>query len=370
MKVLIICNTPEYFISHRWRLYQILLERKHCIRMVFGPSASRVMEAVIVEGQREYLKSQGAILAKSNIIPSFFLFSLECHKLLSLNSFDRVLVIGSKSLLAISPTLLLKSSLNIIYSLSGLGFIQPRAKGSDGFLRRVLRFLVIAILRVTHLRHNLRVLTQNQDDQRFIREHCGNIKTATIPGVGINLMTFAFQPNRKYDKVVLFVGRPIVDKGILEFLEVSSRLRHAFPDWNFLVAGAPDYKTMSSVPALSGGNVKFLGYVGNIPELLGTASILCLPSHREGMSRVLMEGAAAGCALVSFDVPGCREIISHGENGFLVQNFSTDLLVEAVRALIESPALVKSMGMCGRKKATSCFSVEKLSAKIADYIEE
>jgi glycosyltransferase involved in cell wall biosynthesis len=86
------------------------------------------------------------------------------------------------------------------------------------------------------------------------------------------------------------------------------------------------------------------------------------------MSKVLMEGAAAGCALVTCDVPGCRELVINGETGFVTPPYDVSALTNAVRDLIRAPKLVKRMGTFGRELAFKKFDESVMARAIANII--
>ena len=107
-----------------------------------------------------------------------------------------------------------------------------------------------------------------------------------------------------------------------------------------------------------------------MPSVFARCHVVCLPSYREGAPKVLIEGAACGRPIVTTDVPGCREIVHHEENGLLVPLRNATALADALRRLIENPSLRQSMGKRGREIATKEFAVEGVvSDTLAVYSE-
>ncbi|MGH9956813.1 MAG: glycosyltransferase [Pyrinomonadaceae bacterium] len=118
------------------------------------------------------------------------------------------------------------------------------------------------------------------------------------------------------------------------------------------------------------GNVTFLGHVQDIPALLATASVVVLPSYGEGVPTTLIEAAAAGLPIVTTDVPGCREVVEDGVNGFLVPVRDGAALAAAIRKLVLDPALAARMGAAGRKIALAQFDERiVLAQRLAVYRE-
>jgi glycosyltransferase involved in cell wall biosynthesis len=76
--------------------------------------------------------------------------------------------------------------------------------------------------------------------------------------------------------------------------------------------------------------------------------------------KVLIEAAACGRPIVTTDAPGCREIVRHSENGLLVPVRDSQALAEALRTLIENPALRKRMGNRGREIVVQEFSLTRV----------
>jgi glycosyltransferase involved in cell wall biosynthesis len=104
------------------------------------------------------------------------------------------------------------------------------------------------------------------------------------------------------------------------------------------------------------GAVEWLGHRDDIPAILSQSQIACLPSYREGLPRSLLEAMAAGLPIVSTDVPGCREAVSHGVNGLLVPARDGAALAAALRTLIDNASLRARFGAAGRQRAEHEFA--------------
>ncbi|WP_236744044.1 glycosyltransferase [Marinobacter similis] len=161
-------------------------------------------------------------------------------------------------------------------------------------------------------------------------------------------------------------ARLLKDKGIYEFVEASKVLARRGVAVTFRVLGDVDPHNSSSVTAADlehwkkTTGVEFLGYREEISEQYAQAHIVCLPSYREGLSKSLLEGAACGRALVTTDVPGCRDALEPGKTGILVPVKDSVALADAIQELAENPTLRRSMGESGRALAEKEFSTEKI----------
>ena len=107
--------------------------------------------------------------------------------------------------------------------------------------------------------------------------------------------------------------------------------------------------------------VKFLGVIRNVPELLMQNQICVLSTHHEGMPLALIEGMAAGCAVIGSDVPGVREIIEHNIDGILVSPVNSLALADALERLLRDTSEAAKLSHAGQKKAQRDFSRERMN---------
>jgi glycosyltransferase involved in cell wall biosynthesis len=225
---------------------------------------------------------------------------------------------------------------------------------------------------------NKRVIVQNQDDYSIVVK-AGLAKereVEMIPGSGVDLDEYAPLTGENRKNVVLLPARLLRDKGIIEFLEAAELLKHKHASWEFVIAGAGDYRNPSTVPKSlisdfeSRGTIKWLGYVDDMLPLYAKAKIVCLPSYREGMPKCLLEAAAAGCAVITTDVPGCRCAILPGDSGDLVPPRDTVSLALSLERLMTDPQRIIKYGEMGRKLAKERFGLHSVvSRNLAIYDE-
>ncbi|MCV6111960.1 glycosyltransferase [Pseudomonas aeruginosa] len=110
----------------------------------------------------------------------------------------------------------------------------------------------------------------------------------------------------------------------------------------------------------SEGTIECLGYRQDIASVFARSHIVVLPSYREGLPKVLVEASACGRAVVTTDVPGCRDAIQADVTGLLVPVRDSAALADAIQRLIESPELRKKMGAAGRALAERDFAIESI----------
>ncbi|MBJ6143082.1 glycosyltransferase family 4 protein [Siccationidurans sp. BT559] len=248
-----------------------------------------------------------------------------------------------------------------INNVSGLGTVFL----IENLVSKVARGLYRLAFRFPH-----KVFFQNNDDRElFIRY--GLIRperTGLVPGSGVDLARFRPQPSA--DKAAnapftfLMVARVLYEKGIVEYFEAARQLRTTLgPDQvRVQLLGGLDEAGGVGVPRatfeqwLAEGHVEHLGTSDNVAEHLHRADCVVLPSYREGTPKTLLEAAACGKPLVTTDVPGCRETVEHGRNGYLCQVRSADDLAAKLLLVAQlAPERLAAMGAASRQLAEEKF---------------
>ena len=144
----------------------------------------------------------------------------------------------------------------------------------------------------------------------------------------------------------------------------------------FALVGETDFSNPDSIsPAAldawqKDGALEVWGWRENMRDVYAQASIVCLPSYREGLSRTLLEAAASARPIVTSDAPGCREIVRPGENGLLAPVGDSDALAAALDELLRQPENWQKFGLAGRRRVAENFSLEKILAQTLDVYEE
>lgn len=247
-----------------------------------------------------------------------------------------------------------------VNTIPGLGYVFT----NRSVKMRVLRHLVVLLLRLSLGKRNARVVFQNSDNLDLLarthvvdRKHC-----ALIRGSGVDCGQFSPQPELSGVPVVLFAGRMLWEKGLAEFIAAIQILRSKNIPARFVLVGEPDVAHTSSISEtqlrewVAAGHVEWWGHRDDMPDVFTQSHIVCLPSYGEGVPKCLIEAAACGRALVASDVPGCREIVRHGENGLLVPARDANSLADSIALLLDNASLRKKMGTRGRAIATEEFS--------------
>ena len=248
---------------------------------------------------------------------------------------------------------------HVINAIAGMGWMFTSSAGRAQWLQRIVRWALRGAASTGI------AIVQNADDRRVLEAlGVSPSRIRRIGGSGVDLDRFHPRPFPAGAPVVVMHSRLLWDKGVGEFVEAARLLRERGLRARFLLAGEPDPINPASIPAarvaewVRDGIIEHLGHVTDVPSLLASAHIACLPSHREGMPKSLLEAAAAGRPIVTTDAPGCREVVHDGDNGLLVPVGDAAALANALQRLIDSAPLRERMGARGRARAEQEFGVD------------
>ena len=164
-------------------------------------------------------------------------------------------------------------------------------------------------------------------------------------------------------------ARLLYDKGIMEYVHAAAALAESCAEARFLLVGEPDSGnpkslTEADLALIDGiGNVIRAGWRDDMDLIWNLSDVAVLPSYREGLPMSLQEALASGLPVVTTDVPGCREILAGGHHGLLVPAGNMPALAEAMRQLIQSPALRQQLGEAARRKAEQDFDGETIATR-------
>jgi len=222
------------------------------------------------------------------------------------------------------------------------------------------------------------VIFQNKDDRDLLSEE-GVIElqhTRIIPGSGVDTKTFDPRVSETECPVVMLASRMLWDKGIGEFVEASRRLKQKGVLARCVLVGRCDEHNPAAIDPtqihrwVQEGVVEWWEHRDEMSSTLASAAFVVLPSYREGLPKVLLEAAACGKPLIATDVPGCRDVVTHGVNGFLVPVRDPAALTAAIDALLRDSWRRAAMGEAGRKLVVRDFSVEKVVGQVVDLYRE
>lgn len=366
-RLLFVVNNPAFFLSHRLPLALSAMAAGFDIHVATmdGPSVPRIVAHGLTHHIIPMTRSGKHPLQEVRSIYAIWrLFRRLRPALVHAVTIKPVLYGGIAARLAGVPA--------YIAAVSGLGFVFSRPD------RRmdILRWAATGLYKLALGHPNSRVIFQNHNDRDVLHQaHVVRLdQTVLIRGSGVDLSEFPAHPEPQGKPVAIMVARLLVDKGVREFVQ-AAKLSAGHPSGlRWVLVGSPDPGNPASIDdeeyALwrSDAAVECLGERNDIAELLAQSHIVVLPSYREGLPKSLVEAAACGRAVVTTDVPGCRDAIEPGVSGLLVPPKNVPALAHAVLRLADNPAMRVQMGEAGRRLAEQAFDVDKIAhAHVALY---
>ncbi|MEL4470514.1 glycosyltransferase family 4 protein [Shewanella algae] len=259
---------------------------------------------------------------------------------------------------------------NQFYALiTGLGYAFQPGGVKKNFLVRLVTFLY----RIA-LSNSKAVIFQNPDNMReFIDK--GIVppgRCYLVNGSGVDLERFKKSPLSKENNFLL-IARLLGDKGIREYFRAAEIVKLKYPCANFYLLGpedpSPDGIRKEEVLGWqSKGIIVYCGATKDVRPFIKDANIFVLPSYHEGMPRTVLEAMAMGRPILTTDVPGCKETVVNGENGWLIEKASVEQLAERMIWFIENPDQWQEMGDKSYTLAREKFDVHKVNAKILEII--
>lgn len=263
----------------------------------------------------------------------------------------------------------------VVAAISGLGFVFV-----DGGVRaRLRRFVVGELYRLALGKAALKVIFQNANDRNCLVQlaHLPSSKYVIIRGSGVDMSRYVPTPLPAGIPVIVMACRLIADKGVWEFIDAARLLRQRAVACRLCLVGSIDPDNPASLSNAdlarirAEGIVELWGQRSDMVHVMEQAYIVALPSYYgEGLPKVLIEAAACGRAVVTTDMPGCRDAVLPGESGILVPAHDAVALANAFQLLIEDPMRCAEMGRAGRALAQREFDLSWVVSRHLDIYQE
>lgn len=354
-----------FFITEDWYFWSHRLPIARAAR----DAGFEVIVATRVDQHKKRIENEGFRLIpiglerrSKNVIKEIFGI-LEIIKIYRKEQPDIVHHVAMKPVLYGSWAARLAGIPAVVNALAGLGFIFV----AQGWKVSVLRRLIVFAYRSAFSARNTIGIFQNPEDLKLFID-AGVVKsekTVLIRGSGVDTSRFIYLPEPESMPTIVLASRMLWDKGVGEFVEAARILKKDEIKCRMVLVGNPDPENPASISkeTLRGwhseGIVEWWGHKDDMPEVLSGAHIVALPTtYGEGVPKVLIEAASCGRPIVATDVPGCREIVRHNENGLLVPPHDSKALAEAIKKLIKNPELRTIMGVRGPQIVEAEFSEE------------
>lgn len=369
MKIIFCDNGLRGLLNFRGSVIDYYLNKGHDIVLVY-PSVTheKSLEGRIPKGCKCYQTSM--IPTGMNPIKDVFLL----YELFRIYKKERPNIVFNYTIKPnIYGTLAAKFvGVKSVAMVAGLGYMF----NSNGLKQKIGR-----VLYKLGLRNSNKVLTLNPTIYRTLIEK-SFVKKTNIAllkgGEGVDLNRFKYVEDSFVNTKFLMVSRVLYDKGYFEYVEAAKIVKKKYPEVVFELVGPLDVDSPMGVAyevlkqdEMSGA-VKYLGVLNDIPSKLGEGGVvIVLPSYHEGLSMSLIEACSMGRPIITSDIPGCRETVDNGKNGYLVPVRSVEKLAESMIKFIESSQFEKQeMSQKSREKAEQTFDVKYVFAMYDKIITE
>ena len=264
----------------------------------------------------------------------------------------------------------------IIGMLEGLGYTfteQPEGMSKKTQLVKAAQILLykLAIPQIDT------IIFLNPDDPKdLLNKYSIKVKEAEVlGGIGLNLADYSYIKDYPVVPTFIFIARLLAEKGVHDYIAAAKIVKASYPDARFIVLGAIDKHALGALTNFELNKyvkskiIESPGHVDNVSQWIADSSVFVLPSYyREGVPRSTQEAMAIGRAVITTDVPGCRETVVDGVNGFLVEKWNPQSLAEKMIYFIEHPEEIKKMGYESYKIAQDKFDADKVNKRLIDIL--
>lgn len=368
VKILVLSSFAFSLVNFRGALLRSMVGGGHSV-VATAPDDDPMVRQALAESGVRLLRVP---MARAGMNPFADLRTLARYvALLRRERPDLVLAYTQKPIIYGGMAARLAGSFPFYALMSGLGY----SFGQDAQDRPVLRAIVRQLYRQGLCRAR-KIFVFNGDDRReMIAQDLIDAAAPVlqVPGSGIDTRHFIARPVPAGPPTFLMIARLMRDKGLFEFAEAARMVRKGFPDAKFQLLGRIDAQNPTSVPEHvvrtwhAEGLVDYLPETRDVRPHLDAATVFVLPSyHREGLPRTILEAMATGRAVITTDLPGCREPVDDGVSGLLIPPQNPAALAGAMEAFCRHPDLAQRMGAAGRRRVLEHYDVRLVNAMLME----
>lgn len=370
MRIVFIGTVASSFLSFRANLIQSLLKQQYSVYAFVSEYSQDELDGIAALGATPitYELNRGGINPLADAKATYAL----SKKIKEVNP-DLVFSYFSKPVIFGTLAAKLAKVPRVIGMLEGLGYAfteQPEGLSKKAQLIKSIQVLLykIALPKLDN------IVFLNPDDPKDLLEtyHIKVKQVGILGGIGLDLDKYSYQPIENIGSSInfLFIGRMLKEKGIHDFIAAAKIVKQIYPDVQFTVLGAIDSSNPGALQQseldtlVSSSIINYPGQVDNVQDWITASHVFVLPSYREGVPRSTQEAMAIGRAVITTDVPGCRETVIEGVNGFLVEKWNPQVLAEKMIYFIEHPKEIKKMGYESYKIAQEKFDANKVNGRL------
>ena len=263
----------------------------------------------------------------------------------------------------------------IIGMLEGLGYTFTDQPEGQSIKTKLIRNIQVILYKFAFPCLD-KMIFLNPDDQNDLMQKY-NLRAPQVHilgGIGLNLKEYPYVEVPIKSVKFLFIGRLLKEKGIFELIEAMRLVKNKYPQAQFTILGEIDHQNMGALKQseldqlIEEDLFEYPGFVTNVKDWIAHSSVFVLPSYREGVPRSTQEAMAIGRPVITTDVPGCRETVIDGVNGFLVPRWDAGALANKMCYFIEHPNQINVMGLESVKIAQEKFDAEKSNLRLIELM--
>ncbi|WP_180090471.1 glycosyltransferase family 4 protein [Acinetobacter sp. YH12110] len=370
MKIIIVGTVASSFYGFRADLIRTLVERGHHVYAFTSEYSIEGLRKIEQLGAIPitYTLNRGGLNPLADIIATYKLSKKikEISPNIVFSYFSKPVIFGTLAAkLAKVPC--------ITGMLEGLGYTFTEQPEGLSRKTQLIKKIQVFLYKVALPQLDQLIFLNPDDPKDLLQQHAIKVKKVEVlGGIGLNLKDYPFQALDNIHSPIkfLFIGRLLKEKGIHEFVQAAKLVKKIYTDVQFTVLGAIDHHNLGALKQseldllIESKIIHYPGYVNNVKDWIADSHVFVLPSYREGVPRSTQEAMAIGRAIITTDVPGCRETVVDGENGFLVPKWNPEALAEKMIYFIEHPEQICIMGNESHKIAIEKFDAEKVNQKL------
>lgn len=370
MKIIMIGTVAASFLGFRSDLIRFLIEKEHSVYAFTSEYSSDELKKIEALGAIPvtYELSRGGLNPLADIKATYLL-----SKKIKQIAPDLVFSYFAKPVMFGTLAARIAKVPRVIGMLEGLGYTftdQP-----EGLSKKVqlIKDIQVFLYKIALPRLDKLIFLNPDDRQDLVEKYSIAVKEiGVLGGIGLNLNEYAHHPigNIELPIKFLFIGRLLKEKGIHDFVKAAKTVKGIYPDTQFTILGSIDYSNLGALQQselddlIASKAINYHGHVNDVKDWIVNSHVFVLPSYREGVPRSTQEAMAIGRPVITTDVPGCRETVVDGVNGFLVQKWQPHALAEKMLYFIEHPEQIEKMGYESYKIAKDRFDANKVNQRL------
>lgn len=373
-KILIIGTVASSFYGFRADLIRTLLKKGHQVYAFTSEYTAEDLKKIEKLGATPitYTLNRGGLNPLADLIATYQL----SKKIKKINP-DIVFSYFSKPVIFGTFAAKFAKIPRVIGMLEGLGYTFTEQPEGLSKKTQLIKKIQVFLYKIALPQLDQLIFLNPDDPKDLLEQHAIQVKKVEVlGGIGLNLKDYPYQPLNSIHFPIkfLFIGRLLKEKGIYEFVQAAKLVKKIYPDTQFTVLGAIDHHNLGALQQteldtlISSNIIQYPGHVNNIKDWIADNHVFVLPSYREGVPRSTQEAMAIGRAVITTDVPGCRETVIDGVNGFLVPKWDPEALVEKMIYFIEHPEQIRVMGAESYKIAVEKFDAEKVNQRLVNIL--